>query len=265
MEKIKRLWVIIILLFFCSRHVYAQTIDVYTYHDHPPFINATNKGLTYDLQHHLNNQKGKYTFVVHVLPRSRLNMMLSGWISGDCLRTNKICDNNWMVIWVNPKWGFGTDATSKYFWVKIHDDSNSIISLKKNRISYQSPESLSGLRFGGMRGHRYLSIDKLVKEKKIIRIDGNKERDNISKLLLERVDAILLPTSTIDYYMSKDPTFVALDEKLYIAPQKHHFYTRYVMIPGNNAALFQWVEAFMDNAKDWNLILQQNNLLSSTN
>lgn len=261
------LCIIIILLQFCATFAHSETIHVYTYHNHPPFVTGKNKGLSFDLQQSLNRHaQGKYSFSVEVLPRSRLNMILKPWISGACLKdkNNKSCKKNWMVVWVNPKWGFGKNAMTQYFWSMIHEDSNSIISLQKTKIPYNSPESLAGLRFGGMRGHRYLGIDELASEKKLIRIDGNRERDNILKLLMGRIDVILLPTSTINYFVSSPNSgFTELGQKLYISPQKHQVYARHFMIPRNNKELFQWVEAFAKDATDWNLLLEQKQLLPS--
>lgn len=256
---------VVILLLCHIGLTYGDEINIYTYHNHPPFvIDAIEKGrgLTFDLEDSINRySEGKISFAVEVLPRNRLNMKLNSWISGDCFREGTICQNNWMVIWVNPKWGFGNNAASKFHWIRIHDDSNAMISSQKNKIAYHSPISLKGLRFGGMRGHRYIGIDKLVRQKKIIRIDGNRERDNILKLLTGRVDVILLPTSTINYYIEHDKKFVALDQKLYVAPNKHQVFARYVMIPKSNQQLYHQVKAFMAESKDWQLLLQQAKLL----
>lgn len=244
MLKYTRAVVLLMIVAYClvGRDGFAaETINVYTYHIHPPFVNSGEKGQTYDLTYDLEKAAGgKYTFQLNMVPRSRLNMLLKQWVAGECYPEKRgECHDNWILLWVNQKWGFGPEPEKNFNWVKIVEDSNSIISRQEHKVEYASPDSLIGLNFGGISGHKYVGIDTLAEEGKLRRINGSSERDNILKLYKNRVDVILLPSSTIRYFMFNDPTIKAFADKLYIAPVKHQTYTRHIMIPKSRDDLKQ--------------------------
>jgi hypothetical protein len=200
---------------FCLSNMVAaqqEAITIYSYHNHPPFVTGKKSGLTYELAKQLNKQAaGRYLFEVSIIPRSRLNFYLKDWIQGAC--PNSECKQNWLVPWVNPKWGFIKGLRDNYLWHEQFSDANVIISRAHESWGYISPASLKGLVFAGMRGHHYVGIDDLVKSGDIKRIDGNRERDNLSKLLLQRVDATSLPRSTMAYLLENDPEIKAQAEQ----------------------------------------------------
>ncbi len=220
-------------ILFCvllSTSVYGNTIKVYTYHNHPPFIIGKGKGLTYEIVELLNRKMEQpgYTFKVKILPRKRLNEAIQDWKNGTCKIEGASCDSAWIVLWVDPVWGFDTRPPSRFLWTKIVNDTNSIISTKNNPVFYEGLESLVGKKFGGIRGHKYVGIDDLVAKGQLQRFDGDKERDNLLKLVYKRFDVTLLPKSTVLYYMQHDNQ---LTGKLYIAPKPHQTATRHFMFP----------------------------------
>lgn len=220
-----------------------ETINVYSYHLHPPFITSPEHGLSHDVIQLLNNKAdGQYQFKLQMVPRRRLNLILSDWTSGQCVAEDNQCNKNWMVLWVNPKWGFGQQATTTFQWKFLLEDSNSIISLQDHPIEYQGPESLLGLRLGGIGGHRYVGIDEKVEAGLIIRIDGNHERNNVMKLLAQRIDTILLPTSTMQYYLSQDKVIKQNKDKFFLSPKKHQEYTRNIMLSRQAIELNKFIE-----------------------
>lgn len=221
----------------------AETIHVYTYHIHPPFVTGDDIGQTFSLTSQLQASAGStYDFKVSQVPRSRLNMLLKSWANGECKeKANPDCDDAWILLWVNQKWGFGSDPQGNFNWVGIAEDSNSIISLQSAKVVYEDPASLAGLKFGGISGHKYVGIDDLVATGKIFRIDGSNERDNIIKLYMKRVDVILLPTSTIRYFISNDPLIAGFADQLFIAQKKHQEFSRNIMIPKNRDDLLNLV------------------------
>jgi len=230
----------------------AENINIYTYHDHPPFVTGKAEGLSYDLSHLLNEKAGEsFKFDLHVIPRARLNMIMRNWIAGECPAPENKCDDNWIIIWVDHHWGFGKEPMKHYYWITILNDSNSIISLTVNKVEYRNPTSLVGLTFGGMLGHKYVGIDNLVQKGVITRIDGTRERDNIFKLLKKRVDVILLPTSTIQYFISKDAIISKQSDELYIAPTKHQEYKRNFMVPKTRDDLKKFLESVDLSADSW--------------
>ncbi len=216
----------------------AQEISVYTYHNHAPFIVGQKSGLSYNLIQYLNNNSnGDYTFKLKVLPRSRLNYILKPWINKEC-GVSKECDSNWLVLWVNQKWGFGKDSLTNFSWTSLFEDSNAIIYSKNRAIEYTSPKSLVGKKLAGIAGHRYVGIDDLVAEGKIQRIDGNSEEINLQKVLSSRVDVTLLPTSSFNYYVNNNSNLQEL-EKSKVA---HQVYMRNIMTTSNNTSLIKFLE-----------------------
>ncbi len=227
----------------------AQEINVYTYHNHAPFITDKKVGISYDLIKHLNNTaQGEYIFKLKVLPRSRLNYTLKPWINKECGVT-KECASNWMVLWVNPKWGFGKDSLSNFSWTSLFEDSNAIIYSKDNKINYIEPTSLIGKKLAGISGHKYVGIDDLVKENKIKRINGNNEKLNLEKVLSNRVDVTLLPNSSFNYYLKSDDNLKKL-EKSKIAHQR---YMRNIMTTSKNTQLIKFLnkQDFSEVVKDY--------------
>ena len=216
----------------------AQEVNVYTYHNHAPFITDKKEGITYDLIQNLNdNAQGTYTFKLKILPRSRLNYTLKPWINKEC-GVSKECASNWIVLWVNPKWGFGKDSLTNFSWTPLFEDSNAIIYSKDNKINYTNPNSLIGKKLAGISGHKYVGIDDLVKEKKIKRINGNNEKLNLEKVLSNRVDVTLLPNSSFNYYIKDDDEFNKL-EKSKVAHQR---YMRNIMTTSQNTELIKFLD-----------------------
>lgn len=247
----------LILLLWSTYGATEEEVQIYSYHLHPPFINAPQQGLSYDLVDFLNQKgAGQFHFTLHQLPRRRLNSVLEDWIDGSCSTKGEGCANLWMVPWVHPAWGFGAKPQDHFQWTELLADSSSIISRHDNPVDYQQSDSLVGLRFGGVGGHHYVGIDELVAQGKIHRIDGNHERDNLIKLLSGRIDATLLPTTTLNYYLQHDPLIHAQQAELYIAPQPHQQFMRYLMVPRQATDLAQFIAALELSVPSWQADLQ---------
>lgn len=222
---------------FISTMFAQEKVTVYTYHDHAPFIVTKSEGLSYKLIDYLNNNsKGKFNFVLKKVPRSRLNYILKPWINKSCGDTKK-CDPNWIVLWVNHKWGFGKDSLENFSWTPLLEDSNAIVSSQEKQIEYTKPEDLIGKKLAGVSGHRYLGIDDLVKSGKITRINGSNEVENLRVTLLNRVDVTLLPYSAFKYYKSINKEF----ESLYSSKVPHQKYLRNIMSNTKNSELTNYL------------------------
>ncbi|MDE1464265.1 hypothetical protein [Spartinivicinus poritis] len=212
-----------------------ELIYLYTYHNHPPFINGENKGLTFELERFLNNYvDSRYQFKLQILPRKRLD--------------KKIEKNGpWVVTWANPIW-FNDKKQLKYRWLSILEDSSSIVSRLEKPVEYRGFQSLQGLTFGGMAGHKYIGIDNLVDQGKITRIDGDHERNNVKVLLKGRVDFTLLPTSTINYLVKE----MSLKEKIYVSPEKHSIYYRMFLISKSRKDIEEYLRRIaINNNNEW--------------
>ena len=215
----------VLILLFLTNLMAQKEITVYSYHKHAPFIVDYNYGLTYEVIDYLNSKaKGKYLFKLKIVPRSRLNYILKPWIHKQCLST-KECKKDWIVLWVNQKWGFGKDSKENFLWTPLLDDSNVIVSSSNSKIDYTSPESLIGLSLIGISGHKYVGIDDLVKQGKIKRINGVSEVENLHVIQANRADVTLLPYSAYKHYIKENKVF----NELYVAKTAHQKYMRNIM------------------------------------
>ncbi len=214
-------------------------IRMLTYHVHPPFVTGEQQGLTYDLAELLNSHAALdgYQFTVVEVPRIRLNLMLQEWIAGACTETSSRCRDDWVVPWVNERWGWGSEPLQHYFWITLFADANLILSRSVRPLEYENPAVLDGVLFGGIRGHRYVGIDERVAAGAVTRLDGADERTNLIKLLLGRIDATLLPASTVRYYLQQDSQISGMRDELHISTKPHQTYQRSLMVPGTRADL----------------------------
>lgn len=195
-------------------------VTVWTYYDFPPFITskADKKGLSYDFVSLLNlHEEFNYHFKVKYVPRKRLDRLLNSGDTG-------------IVLWVSPI--FFADATQqKYLWTpSLLSDQQEFVSLKNNPVTYDgTPESLQGYIIGGVMGHRYKGIEEQMRSGLLIRKDVIRERQNIGKLLANRIDVFLIPNTLMAYY-SKE---MKLESKIFYSPTPLSRYSRHVMVPKN--------------------------------
>lgn len=226
------------LAIFLLQNLYAkEDINVYTYHNHAPFILEDNKGLTYDLIKQLNKNSKDFKFNLKVVPRSRLNYILKPWINKTCMK--KKCKNNWIVLWVNHKWGFGKDSLENFSWTSLFKDSNAIISSNTNKIEYKNPSSLMGKTLAGMAGHKYVGIDDLVAKGFIKRVNGSSELANLKVILSNRADVTLLAKSAFDYYLKTNEEL----KNLYVSKKPHQEYLRNIMTNKENKVLINYLNS----------------------
>lgn len=214
----KNILITVFLALFSCLNIASEQIPIWSYYESPPFgISEDKSDLTSFLANYLSNQsEGKWSFVAKYLPRTRLNKYLDEKQKGT-------------VIWANPIW-FGDKKEQRYDWTNsVVLGRNEIVSLQKNAVPYQEPASLSGKRFGGVRGHRYIGIDDLVKNGTINRKDSASFEKNFLKLLNKRVDVILIPRGELFYLMKKNKA----EDKIYIATSPHQTYQRKILVTKN--------------------------------
>ncbi len=217
-----------------------EEFTVYTYHNHAPFITGKQEGMSYELIDLLNkNSNDDFLFKLKIVPRSRLNYILKPWKEKKCDNSiSKKCNKNWMVLWVNHKWGFGNDSLKNFAWVSLFKDSNVIISANKEALNYTNPKDLIGKKIAGMNGHKYVGIDDLVKEGKITRINGSTEIENLQVVVSKRVDATILPMSAFNYYKTKYSSF----NSLFISKTTHQDYMRNIMTTTKNDEVIKYLK-----------------------
>ena len=222
-----------------------ELIFLNTYHTHPPFFIEENKGLSYDLATYLTAKAdGRYKFVVKAMSRLRVNKTIAEAESG-------------VVPWVNPVW-FKDVEEKKYMWTKgaLMEDGNAIISHRENKVIYESPQSLRGMIFGGVRGHVYQGIDDYIQEsKQLVRVNAENHIDNFRKLTKRRIDVTLMPTSGAHYLIKREN----LGDTLYISPGPHSRFQRRAIIINNRTDILQYLEeilAGLDNNQEWKKIME---------
>jgi len=210
----------------------AEIIPMWTYYKTLPFSLTQNKD---DITHYLANylskaSKGKWLFKPVYIPRKRIEQYL---LSGE----------KGIVAWVNPIWF--KDANEKnYNWSQvIVFDKNIIISNASNPIFYQSPESLIGLRFGGVLGHNYQGIDELVQSGRIYREDSSSFAQNIKKLSHKRLDVTLIPESELSYLTNP---YV---DKFHISKKEHSHYERKLLVTKNIHNMVGFLNKKIDELK----------------
>ncbi|MEH6633516.1 MAG: transporter substrate-binding domain-containing protein [Halopseudomonas aestusnigri] len=194
----------------------TENIPLISYHSHVPFVTNTDKGLTYDLAAYLTKKsRGRYIFRARVMSRPRVNNLIE---------SSKI----FVVPWVNPVWFKDKDET-KFLWTQnvLLLGKNVVISRQDNKLIYKGPNSLSGLKFGGVRGHQYTGIDDFISQSvKTVRIDSDRHLSNIHKLLNGLIDVTSMPSSAANYFISE----LNLEQSLFIAPIPHKSYERKMLI-----------------------------------
>lgn len=212
---------------------FADTVSVYTYHNHPPFVLEGGKGLSYEFVDLLNKKsKGNPNFKIEVVSRAQLDKLVAA------------PDFGGTVAWVAPAWFKDKDKTV-YLWSSpVMEDANVVLSNAASKIDYKDPSSLKGKQLGGITGHKYAGIDELVTAGDVKREDSDKERTNLRKLEASRIEATLLPRSTANYLMNE----MDLTSKLFIAPTPHSSYARHVLVAKNKPELQKIVnEAVADS------------------
>lgn len=248
-----------LLIFLTAQALASPPVTLYVSHNQPPFVIDQDQqlGLSYELAALLNRQQPETTrFHVQVYPRARLNQTLQPWISADCRQPGPDCPSDWVVLWMNPQWGFGTEAEQRYLQVPLFEDADLILSPAAAPVVYQSPASLRGLRFGGLRGHTYLGIDELAGKGELQRLDSNTEEGQILRLLHDRVDAILLQQSTLHYYQAHSAPLREQLQQLYIAPVPFKRFRLYALIPEGRQDLQRLLETAL-KSPEWTALRQK--------
>ena len=161
------------------------------------------------------------------MSRPRLNRLLE---AGDRIA----------VPWVSPVW-FGDADRTRYHWpdAVLMQDGNAIVSSMSRPITYDGPQSLEGLVFGGQRGHRYTGIDDFIEQSPTTRrINGDSHDANLDKLERGLVDVTLVPDSAVRNVIRARN----LAKVLFISPTPHSSYARHMLVSGGDRQLNEFVD-----------------------
>lgn len=208
-----RVWCWLWCLLSMSAH--GETLRLYDYHQHPPFVTGETTGLSRDLVKYLNEKLGGE-------PRLEL------WLVNRARLALEMSDPGFdgLVSWVNPAW-VGDPQREHYLWTfSMMRDTNELISSLAKPVTYRGPDSLKELIFGGIEGYRYQGIDDAVARGDLVRHDAKKVRTNFSLLIRGRIDVTLVPGSALAFF-----THDAYEGKLFVSPFAQSSYTRHLLLP----------------------------------
>lgn len=204
----------------CSSHRShaAQSIEIYAYHNAPPFLvnTDTNTGLNQDLVHALQTRVGP-DYVLSLRPTSRpdINQRLAKNLPT-------------IVLWTHPSW-FGSKANSYLWAAPLFSDRDVLVSLVSEK---RQPFPLKGSRLGGIAGYSYPGLNELVNTQQLTRVDADSDKENLLKLADKQVDVIVITRSSFWYY-AKQPQFVG---KFHVVGQPYDTYHRQVLVTSHYQA-----------------------------
>ncbi|HLD65047.1 MAG TPA: PAAT family amino acid ABC transporter substrate-binding protein [Pseudomonas sp.] len=226
-----------------------REVTAWTYHLMPPFILDLEgrAGLSFDLLALLNQHKdnrGRYHFQLDYLPRKRLDIRLNDNPTG-------------LVLWVNPGF-FGDLQGEAYHWTPalLHDQQD-VLSRTDRPFDYRGPESLHAHTLGGVLGHRYPDIQADIDRGLIHREDVAIDRQNLDKLLSGRLDQILIPHSTVLFFIQQ----LQLNGRLHVSPTPLKRFERQLLVKdsgdGELSAFLDRVIAGLPRNLDWQALLRK--------
>ena len=233
-KHLKYVWLTLLLICFnlaAAPQPQRQNVSLYTYHYMPPYvINSSEQiGLLYDIEQFFNTHQQIYYFKVSYIPRKRLNYLLnSNLFEG-------------MVIGVNPIWFQDVNKT-KYLWSEAFiNDQDEIISHSNNPVEFDSKQALIGKSIGGIAGFRYHTVDTLVAEGLMTRIDTANESQLINMLLKKRFDCAIVSRATTIYYQQ----LLNTETSIYFSSNPHDTFTRHIFAPKRLQTEFDMVESLV--------------------
>jgi polar amino acid transport system substrate-binding protein len=101
------------------------------------------------------------------------------------------------ILYENPGW---MDHPNDFMWSNpYYSESSLILFSKKSVSSVTSPDDLRGLRIGAILGYHYPELEPYFKNGYLTRDDAPTLDQNIAKLRLNRVDAIIANEKELDW------------------------------------------------------------------
>jgi len=237
-----------ILVSLTSVQALAQhTIPAYNTYQSVPFVVDAKSGLAADLVAYLNTKlQGKYVLVLETIPRERLHR--------DVLAAP---DFQGVVLLLSPQFVDDSDQT-KFAWTPaVMMDANIVISSDKRRLEYKGPKSLVGLKFEGVRGHRYADLEDHFGSE-IHRENVTSELQALKMIAADRADVTVMGRSTYGYLDKVNAKADGFAGKLHVSSAPHINFARALFVSKQNTALFQElssVASHMLRDEEWRSIL----------
>ncbi len=182
------------LAFLCSLLLttlaHAETVTIYTSANFVPLMLGDGRGVYPDLVAHLNRHNSDgLTFTLRYLPRKRLQVKLEeGTLDG-------------IVIGMMPEW-LADPRETKYLWTApFATDRFVLVSQASLPMNPESRASLQGRSIGTTTGYVYPGLETWFSKSGLVRRHGVSDEKNIEKLLLGRVDCVLVAESMARYFI----------------------------------------------------------------
>ncbi|HEX8610962.1 MAG TPA: transporter substrate-binding domain-containing protein [Telluria sp.] len=218
-----------------ARSAPAQVVTVYTSASFAPLMLADGRGMYPDLIAYLNQRKlGTLSFRLQYMPRKRLQVKLEdGSIDG-------------MVIGMMPEW-FDDAEQKKYLWsAPFATDRYVLVSPAAKPVTPDAPAGLVGASVGVTLGYHYPGIDAWLAGSRMVRSEGPSDEKNLEKLLLGRVDCVIVSESMARYFMRAH----GMTTKLHLAILASPPTERRMLAPRSHAAAFEQIAPVLKKLKD---------------
>ncbi|MES2299166.1 MAG: transporter substrate-binding domain-containing protein [Pseudomonadota bacterium] len=223
LHTVKAAFSAIALLAACLGAARAETVTVYTNATFPPLVVDAKIGLYPELVGYLNGLKpGGLEFVIETLPRKRLQVLVeSGALDG-------------IVIGMMPAW-MGDPNRVKYLWTDpFANDSFVMASTTANPVLFNRIDERSGVRVGVTMGYVYPMIDEWIARHGLTRDEAPTEERNLDKLMLGRVDAVIVAESVLRYYTKTH----RMTSGIIIEPMPGQVTERRFLVPKSKQAVY---------------------------
>ena len=213
----------------------AEVVNVYTSANFAPLVLGDGRGIYADLISHLNRQQpGGHTFILSYLPRKRLQVKLEdGSLDG-------------VVIGMMPEW-LADGEQKKYLWTApFATDRFAMVSLASRPVLPHNRRTLDGASVGITGGYVYPDIDSWFAGARVQRRIGLSDEKNIEKLLLGRVDCVIVAESMARYFMRTHK----LSDRLRIHPMPGAATERRFLVQQRDARLYEAIAPAVRSLKD---------------
>lgn len=214
----------------------VHEVVAWSYYRYPPFAIGETDGMGPDFIRLLNEAaEGQFRFRLKLMPRKRIDLCLKRKDEG-------------VVLFVNPVWMGVLPADTVWSSALFHD-SNAVISSMSNKLDYSGPESVFGMKMGGVFGRKYKGLDGPIQSGLIEREDARSEELNVLKVSERRVDFTTGSASVLRYLVNH----LGVSERVYFSQTPLFKYTRHLLLsnpsPELEAFLLQFVDELPDNPK----------------
>jgi polar amino acid transport system substrate-binding protein len=205
-----------------------KVIPAYNTYQSVPFQVGGDGGLAVDLVDYLNTQlKGKYTLKLEMMPRETFNQNVLA---------NKAFPG--VALFLAPPF-VGDADKKKFLWTSpIMNDRNLVVSHPDKKVEFSGPDSLKGLKFGGVIGNRYAGLEAIPRT-----ADTAAELTNLKNLSTKEIDVTLLPESIFRYYLKTSSNARYGLDKLHLSDKPHAVFTRHLFVSPDSADLGKELEA----------------------